>query len=88
MSKRDQVITFTDGTTQAVRILPYDIIRVEREGKYPDTGRGLRLLHSAAIRMIPATVEDFDTWAQTVEDVESDVSDPVDPTQPAPGASP
>lgn len=83
-------IRHLDGSECQVRVLPIDLIRVERQGEFGKSETGFRLYHAAESRVGARHAgEDFDTWAETVADVipaKDDTS--LDPTPTAPSVEP
>ena len=78
-------VTFDNGGTEEVDVLPGDIVRFERQygissqeaDKQPRVEHALFLAHRALTRT-KRTSEEFDTWLDTVVDVDPVAEVPLD----------
>lgn len=83
------VVTFTSGEKRRVEPGYGDCMRLEREMHasirqidwnelYPT----MRLAWAVLRRTIPGTADDFDAWADTVADIDVEVDEPANPSEP------
>lgn len=74
---RNATVSFLDGSSVTVRILPFDMVCFERESKKPFAGKDgevyiesmFKLAYLAAVREQTTTMP-FDAWLANVEDVD------------------
>lgn len=89
MAVRKQKVTYQDGRTEVVKVLPRAQVMAEQYlgGFKQENGLTATFyLAWASLNSQQKTTLDYETWLNQIEDVEDLPEEAADPTQPAPSA--